>query len=217
MTRKIEECLKSAFRLEFRRRNSEHLITGELVRQIAGKHTDIFIHLGTSELRKLSRESEEKLIEGLSEKKLVITDSGATERFSDYKSKFSEFQNIEFKLYGRLRDAVKDAEDSRLLLCYDGGQALYLSQFVTTVVIFGPGSVRLWKPYEFEDYGVVKDWDNGVRAIRSRGRYGHTAIYYPIWCNPCYDIGCKTRPCLNNIGVEQITEIIGELLNEVAD
>jgi len=207
MTRKIEECVCDAFGLKFSDKDTTLPVSEKRVEGSGEKTRDILVHLGTSELRKLPSKTEAEVIEKLSGMRLLITDSGETERFKFYRAKYRNCRNIEFKLYGNLREAVKDALRCRLLLCYDGGQALYLSQFVGTVVIFGPGSVHLWKPYEFADYSLLREW-RGVRAIKSKGQYGHAAIYYPIWCSPCYDIGCKTRPCLGKIESEFIVEVI---------
>jgi hypothetical protein len=83
-----------------------------------------------------------------------------------------------------------------------------LSQFGTTIVIFGPGSVNLWKPYEFEDYEPYAA--GNTQILKSRGKYGHMVVYNPIWCSPCFDIGCKERPCLNKLDINLLIKLIRE-------
>lgn len=209
MTRKIEECLKDALGIEFGVRDRSPVLT--LPGRTEQKKFDILIHLGSSELRKLEPDTESELLEKLSEYRLLITDSDPTRRYSLYQRKYEEKKNIEFKLYRALKDLAEDAAAAKLLICYDGGQALYLSQFVRTIALYGPGSVYLWKPYEFGDYAKLKEWD-GVKALQSKGRFQHIAIFRPIWCSPCYEIGCKTRPCLSSIKSDYILELINHVL-----
>ncbi len=94
------------------------------------------------------------------------------------------------------------------MLSYDGGQTHLLAQYLPSVVIFGPGSVDLWKPYEFKDYKIVKEWDNNLRVIQSDGKYKHEVVHKKIWCSPCFDIGCKERPCLGAITPGIIAETV---------
>jgi len=209
MTRKIEKCFMAAFGFRFDKRDETPVLK---LATPPEKDFDIMFHLGTTELRKLNFEREKELVERFSGLRLLVTDAGPTDRFRHYSESCKDRPNIEFKLYRHLSDAAKDAARCKILVCYDGGQALYLSQFVTTLVIFGPGSVHLWKPYEFRDYIDMKNWKNGVKAIQSTGKYNHTAIYYPVWCSPCYDIGCQTRPCMEKISTAQIDEVIEELI-----
>jgi ADP-heptose:LPS heptosyltransferase len=210
MTRKIEECLTDALGFQLKLRDTSTVLKQQSDRN-AEKKIDILIHLGSSELRKLPLDIEEDLIEKLSVYKLIITDSEYTRRFALYEKKYKGTGNVEMKLYKTLKHIAEDAPAAKLFLCYDGGQALYLSQFLRTIAIYGPGSVYLWKPYEFEDYAVLKEWD-GVKAIQSKGKFGHIAIYSPIWCSPCYEIGCKTRPCLSNIKSDHVLQVVNQAL-----
>jgi hypothetical protein len=212
MTRKTEKTFTEAISMKFIKRNTNLPFKG--IKKISENKYDIFIHLGTSVLRKINFETEKELVRKLSDLNIIITDIEMSERYLFYKNLYSEYSNIKFILYPHLNDIIKDVSSSALLLCYDGGQAHFLSQFVKTFVIFGPGSVPLWKPYEFKSYSILKEWENGVRAIKSTGNYGHMVIHYPIWCSPCFDIGCDTKPCLNNINADMLYEIIGYMLTE---
>lgn len=118
--------------------------------------------------------------------------------------------NITFRLYPALKDMVMDCQSSELLFCYDGGQSHYLAQYIRTITIFGPGSAALWKPYEFEEYNSIESDASGTKAIVSAGRFGHIAIHNLIWCSPCFDSGCKSRPCINKLSTEFISKIINK-------
>ncbi|MFI5143964.1 MAG: glycosyltransferase family 9 protein [Ignavibacteria bacterium] len=213
MSFKIKDFLKDCFGFDFSKADKTLPYNPGLKRKENANEFDILIHLGTSELRKLSVEAEERLIESLKNYKLLITDGSETERFKSYKAKYSSSSNIIFKLYPQLMDTEQDAASSRLILCYDGGQAHFMSQFTKTIVIIGTVTAAQWAPFEFEDYINIKTWENGMKADMSKGKFGHIALYYPIWCCPCFDIGCETKPCINNIDVANIAEIIKENLN----
>jgi len=215
MSFKIKDFLKDCFGFDFTKEDKALPYNPALMQQNKNKpkEFDIMVHLGTSELRKLSFEAEERLIESLKNFKLLITDGSGTKRFGSYKEKYADNPNIKFKLYTHLLDTAEDAASSRLILCYDGGQAHFMSQFAKTIVIIGTVSASQWAPFEFEEYKNIKTWRNGMRADMSTGKLGHIVLYYPIWCTPCFDIGCKTKPCLNNLETDQIFEIIKNNLN----
>lgn len=208
MTIKIEKAIENSLGLSFEKKDTSlPLLEIEFPKQ-SGDAYDIVFHLGSSKLRKLSFEKEKKLIEYISDLKVLVTDSYETPNYINLKSDFSINPNVEFKIFGSLREAAADCRKSKLLICYDGGQAHYLSQFVRTLVIFGPGSVELWKPYEFSGYSLIEESANGVQLIRSNGTFGHLAVFLPIWCRPCFDIGCREKPCLSQINSEFLRDII---------
>ena len=208
ITKKIEYAVCDCFSLQFSKRDTSLPYDKNLQLNSAEKEFDILIHLGTSELRKLDFEKEKELIDALKGKRLLITDGGSTERFNYYKNKYSSNQNITFRLYDTLEAVSHDIVKSKLLLCYDGGQAHYLSQFVQSLSLAGSISPVQWSPYEFEVYEKLKLWDSGVRAIQSKGKKGHIGVSFPIWCCPCFGIGCNTKPCINNIETGQVIELI---------
>jgi ADP-heptose:LPS heptosyltransferase len=204
MSVKIENLIKESTGLKFTKRNKDIPYLDHAPLHLSSKKYDVFFHIGTSELRKLNTGHETLILNSLKDKKVIVTDSYKTERLNLYKEKF----NFEFRLYNKLEDCITDVSGSKLILCYDGGQAHYLSQFGTTIVIFGPGSVNLWKPYEFEDYEPYAA--GNTQILKSRGKYGHMVVYNPIWCSPCFDIGCKERPCLNKLDINLLIKLIRE-------
>lgn len=211
MSRKIGNTLSGAFNLDLRTKDkSMPLLNIDFKRNTNSKY-DIIIHLGGSYPRKFSYEKEYKLIENLKNYNLIVTDANSNEGFNKLKNEFANNSNIEFKLYDKITDMLEDTAASKLFLCYDGGQAHFISQYIRTFVIFGPGSFPLWRPYEFADYEVLQKFDTGAFVYQSKGHYEHIAIRYPIWCSPCFDIGCETRPCLENIKIEFIKSAIDNL------
>lgn len=208
MTKKIEFAVCDCFNLSFLKRDTALPLVKKTEPSAVQKEYDILIHLGTSELRKLNFEYEKKIIDSLASKNLLITDVTNTPRFEFYKKKYSGKPGITFRLYKTLQEISADAEKSKLLLCYDGGQAHYLGQFVQSLVLVGSIAPLQWSPYDFTDYDIIKTWENGVRAIQSSGEKKHISISFPIWCCPCFDVGCDTKPCINNIEVSQVLELI---------
>jgi hypothetical protein len=209
MTRKIEKIITDSTGIRLIKRSQNILLPGVTLKKETGKKDiDIIFHIGTTNLRKLEYEKEKEIIKQFSNYKLVITDSRGSKTFLKFKNEFAGSRNITFKLYNTLKDLAEDSLRAEMLVCYDGGQAHYLSQYVRTVTIFGPGSPVLWKPYEFSDYKLLAKDTKGGAAIISEGKFRHIAIYRPVWCNPCFDTGCKTRPCLGELTTEFIIDII---------
>jgi len=209
MTNKIEHALVDALGLSFQK---EDTTLPFLDISSAGGNSpsyDVIFHIGASKIRKLSIEKEKKLIELMSGMKLLVIDSAETPNFVELKNSFSNNTNITFKIFNSLRDAAAECRNSKLLLCYDGGQAHYLSQFMKTLTIFGPGSAALWKPFEFSGYSLLEE-TNGVQVHRSGGKFGHMAVYMPIWCRPCFYVGCSQKPCLSSIESEFLWDIINK-------
>ena len=208
MTKKIENALINGMNLKLEKRNTSLPLTNNHLSRTEGFTYDVLVHLGSTELRKLSAGKEKELIEYLSGLNVLVTDKSETSNFYSLKKLFINKSNIKFKIFNSLEETVQDCFKSRLLLCYDGGQAHYLSQFARTITVFGPGSVALWRPYEFADYSLLEKDTNGTEALISRGAFRHIAIYFPIWCRPCFDIGCREKPCLGEIRTDFIMYII---------
>jgi hypothetical protein len=211
MAMKIEKLLEDAFGFKFTKRS-----TGipykqyEINRQ--EKEYDILLHLGTGKIRRLNQPAEEKLIELVKNYKVLITDGGETERFKNYKSKFISEKNFTFRLYSSLEEMYVDALLSKIVLCYDGGQAHFLGQFARCLVMVGSLKLQQWAPYDFTEYKLHKKWSNGTESYISQGKMKHIAMNFPMWCSPCFNVGCEQRPCINNILPEQVMEILSEVL-----
>ena len=207
MTRKIEKELLDALDLMFSTKdNTAFLYTSAE----DPESYDIIIHLGSTPLRKLSFSKEEQLIHLLCNRKVLVTDSGTTPGFQKLQETFESQGNVHFRLFTGLDELAAVCRNSKILICYDGGQAHYLSQFIRTVAIFGPGSVALWRPYEFSGYELLETAANGVKAVISNGNKKHIAVYYPIWCRPCFDVGCSEVVCLREIQPDFINYIVNK-------
>lgn len=211
MSKKIGNALSDALNLDLRKKDKGMPLLNLDFKKNSKAKYDIMIHLGGAYPRKFSYEKEKELIESLKDYKVIVTDAGINNEFLKLKNEFKDGSNIEFKLYNKITDMLEDIAATKLFLCYDGGQAHFISQYIRTFVIFGPGSFPLWRPYEFADYEVIQKFDTGAFAYQSKGHYGHIAIRYPIWCSPCFDIGCEARPCLGNIKVDFIRSTIDNL------
>lgn len=209
MTKKIERSITSATGLKFAKRDISLPLIQTNISAKQEKIYDILFHIGTAELRKLERVKEKLILDSFSDKNVLITDSHNSNRFARYR----EIYPFEFKLYNSLEDIIPDAMKAKLVICYDGGQAHYLSQFVKTITIFGPGSVMLWKPYEFKNYEPENFGTNGTVYLKSSGRFGHIAVHHPVICSPCFDIGCKVKPCLDELNIKELISLISNNLN----
>ncbi|MBZ0204033.1 MAG: hypothetical protein K8I03_13525 [Ignavibacteria bacterium] len=207
MSLKIEFLLKDCFDFKFEKRNTSAEFKSYETAGIE-KQYDVLLHLGSSDIRKLDRDIEEALLDELVNYRVLITDGNESERYSYYRSKYLTVKNVTFRLYDKLEDMHKDASLSHVVLCYDGGQAHYLGQFSRCIVLVGTLLLKQWAPYDFSCYILFRKWDNGVEAYISEGSKEHFALNFPLWCLPCFNVGCKTRPCINKIKPEQIIEIV---------
>lgn len=211
MTRKIEKALTESLNLVLLKRDKSLPILPQNTKTVpAGEVAgfDIIFHLGSGSLRKLKLSDERSIIDAFKDKKLLITDSRKTPEFESLKNKLADYPNITFMLFETLGEIAQLCSVSKLLFCYDGGQAHFLSQYIRTLTVFGPGSAALWKPYEFEDYEISESDQAGYKVMVSRGAKRHVIVFREIWCSPCFDTGCRTRPCLNELSPELIIRII---------
>jgi ADP-heptose:LPS heptosyltransferase len=213
MTKKIESFIVDSAGIIFTKCNTEMPLMSTAFK--SGINYDVIFHFGTSKLRKLDYEKEKEIIDQFSGFNILVTDSKESPAYKRLKNEFSGNKNITFSLYGSLTELAKDCCSSNLLVCYDGGQAHYLGQYIRTVTIFGPGSPFLWRPYEFASYIHLNSGLNEQTAVISEGVKKHIAFFRPIWCNPCFDTGCKTRPCLD-LTVSFIIKTIKENLQQSA-
>lgn len=202
MTSKVEAVIKAALNLTFEKKP----LPAEIIIRESYEY-DVIIHLGSTPLRKLPPEKEDALIGLFKEDKVLITDATDTDNYRKLKAQYNK-NNIEFRLFNSLDELAEECMKARVLICYDGGQAHYLSRFVKTVTIFGPGSVALWKPYDPAGYTLLEENSTGVKALISGGSHRHIAIYYPIWCRPCFDVGCESVLCLSMINPDFIHYIV---------
>lgn len=208
MTNKIQKAVENALGLSVLKKDTSlPLIKINTQKQSASVY-DVMFHLGTSQLRKLSTQKEKDIIELMDTFNVLVTDSFETPNYIELKDNFRSKDKIDFKIFSSLREAASECLNSKILLCYDGGQAHYLSQFVKTFSIFGPGSASLWRPFEFAGYTLLEENPQGVRVFQSGGKFRHISIHKPIWCSPCFDVGCKEKPCLSQIDAEFVWKII---------
>jgi hypothetical protein len=175
---------------------------------------DLLIFLSSNSNRCMDFTMELFLLNSLSDLKIIITDGSETSRFKKYREIFSLNTNFSFRLYNSLSAVKLDAIKCRLLLTYDGGHSHYLTRYIKGIIIFSATSPKLWKPFEGAEYEFYKSGMNDTIAEKSSGKFGHVIIYNPVWCNPCFDIGCKNQPCLKSIDIRFLKEIINlELKN----
>lgn len=211
MAKKIEKLLEEAFGFHLTKRSTSIPYKQYEIKE-QEKDYDILFHLGTGRIRRLEQAPEERLIELVKKYRVLITDGGETERFKYYKTKFSGENNLTFRLYGSIEEMYPDALSSKLVLCYDGGQAHFLGQFTRCIVMVGSLKLQQWAPYDFSEYKLYKKWPNGTESYVSQGYMKHFALNFPTWCSPCFNVGCELRPCINNVLPEQAAEIISGIL-----
>ncbi len=88
------------------------------------------------------------------------------------------------------------ASKSKLYVGADSGITQLLQIPVNAFIFFGTGSPQVWKPYSKNVY--VKKKIKGTIIEETRNSQGITKkiAYKPVWCRPCFDLGCRERRCL---------------------
>jgi hypothetical protein len=92
----------------------------------------------------------------------------------------------------------------------------HLLQTVTNAVIFlGTERVSVWKPYSCVPYREYRMGRVTVeKAVNSIGLF-KWAVYAPVWCRPCFDIGCRGRRCIR--ALEDALETIAAQISKELD
>lgn len=111
------------------------------------------------------------------------------------------------------------ASKSMLYIGADSGVTHFLSIPTNAMIFFGGGPVWAWRPYSLNPYSRRCLGDTVVEKTRTSKALTKEVIYSPVWCRPCFDIGCRGKKCINNLNnykefiVKDIKEIISDEKN----
>ncbi len=132
----------------------------------------------------------------------------------------------EFKKHIRKSEIIYLEEDytawellylSRHSLLYigsDSGITQFLEKATNSLIFFGNGSFLAWGPYSKNDYQRKKAGGLVIGEARNSAGLVKKIIYRPVWCRPCFDIGCRTYRCISRINTGMVASEIDATLNK---
>jgi len=95
---------------------------------------------------------------------------------------------------------------SKLYIGADSGITHILQHHTNAIIFFGGVEPQVWRPYSQNPYlkkrrGCI--WIEETSTDQDRFK---KIIYTPVWCRPCFDIGCRKPRCI--LGLEKNEKII---------
>ncbi|MDD5006005.1 MAG: hypothetical protein PHS93_05835 [Candidatus Omnitrophica bacterium] len=143
------------------------------------------------------------IIKGLSAKKinfLIIDELNRPnlKEFQDYlKDNTDRIMYIDKDL--SLWQLLYMASKSSLYVGADSGITHFLSIPTNAVIFFGTGLPGVWRPYSKNIYIRKKNDEIIVEETKTSKGLIKKIIYKPVWCRPCFDIGCNKINCIRGL------------------
>lgn len=102
------------------------------------------------------------------------------------------------------------SRNSLLYIGSDSGITHILQVPTNCVLFFATGTSTFWKPFSKSLYQRKRIGNIAVEETKNSQGLIKKIIYCPIWCRPCYDIGCKNIKCIQALE-GAISDIAGEI------
>lgn len=108
------------------------------------------------------------------------------------------------------------AAESLVYVGSDSGISHLLQMPTNTVLFFASPIPCVWKPYSHNPYRKSKVGDLIVEeTVTSRG-LRKKVIYKPVWCRPCFDIGCFRRNCIYGMDIKVLASEINSTIKDIS-
>jgi ADP-heptose:LPS heptosyltransferase len=105
------------------------------------------------------------------------------------------------------------AKHSTLYIGSDSGITQLLSGVSNCVIFFATGSNTAWRPYSKNPYSGRVSGRTIIEESRNSKGLIKKVAYMPAWCRPCFDLGCGSYRCMEQLDTEFIIEDINRTLN----
>ncbi len=128
--------------------------------------------------------------------KIVVMDELGRPNIEEFKRYVKRdniaYLNRDYSLWELLFIASK----SILYIGADSGITHLLQVSANAFIFFGTGIPWVWKPYSKNTY--VKKEISGMVFEETKNSQGlvKKIVYKPVWCRPCFDMGCRRKRCL---------------------
>jgi ADP-heptose:LPS heptosyltransferase len=80
------------------------------------------------------------------------------------------------------------------------------------VIFFATTTTTVWNPYSRNLYLKKKTGRTTVEETTTSAGLVKKIIYRPVWCRPCYDIGCRGYRCIKDMDMEAVASEINSFL-----
>ena len=105
------------------------------------------------------------------------------------------------------------AKHSILYIGSDSGITQLLSGVNNCVIFFATGSNTAWRPYSKNPYSKKISGRTIIEESRNSKGLIKKVAYMPAWCRPCFDLGCGSYRCMEQLDTEFVTEEINRTLS----
>lgn len=102
------------------------------------------------------------------------------------------------------------SRNSLLYIGSDSGITHILQVPTNSVLFFATGTSTFWRPFSKNLYHRKRIGSIAIEETKNSQGLIKKIIYHPIWCRPCYDIGCRSIDCLKALE-QQIEDIAYEI------
>lgn len=107
------------------------------------------------------------------------------------------------------------AKKSVLYIGSDSGITQLLGLSTNAIFFFANSPPAAWKPYSKHPYQrkkigkiIIEETKNSVGLIKK-------IIYLPVWCRPCFDIGCRGYRCIKDMDIKLVSDEINCTLQDI--
>ncbi|MBM3255079.1 MAG: glycosyltransferase family 9 protein [Candidatus Omnitrophica bacterium] len=108
------------------------------------------------------------------------------------------------------------ARNSLLYIGSDSGITQLLSSLTNCIIFFAAGSAYAWRPYSKNAYTLKESSGLAIEETKNSAGLIKKVVYWPIWCRPCFDIGCNGSYCIKGLDKISVFEEINNTLKALS-
>jgi len=180
------------------------------------KENFIFVNIGgVDKFRGLSPRMFADIINGLNfQGRIVVMDELGRPHLEDFKKYIVKKNIIYLNKDYSLWELLYISSRSLVYIGSDSGISNLLQMPINTILFYATGMQGAWRPYSRNSYNrkhkkriIIEE------TINSKG-LKKMIIFAPVWCRPCFDIGCKNKRCIEEL-YRAKDDIIKEIENYI--
>jgi ADP-heptose:LPS heptosyltransferase len=107
------------------------------------------------------------------------------------------------------------AKHSVMYIGSDSGITQLLASLTHCVIFFATGSHLVWRPYSKTAYSKKTSGRIVIEETKTSSGLIKKIIHIPVWCRPCFDIGCIGYRCMAKLDTEFVALELRRTLVEI--
>ena len=120
---------------------------------------------------------------------------------TDEFKKYIQKKNVRYlQKYLPIWELLYIAYHSQLYIGTDSGISNLLQVPTHAVLFFATGAPLVWRPYSKNPYWKKRLKGLIIEETLTSKKLCKKIVYAPVWCRPCFDIGCKKSRCISSFG-----------------